>query len=110
MLAGTDFLTVEVLTLHGLVTYYVLFFIHLASRVDEANGSQRDDGRVRRPHAEPVALWRDDVRFASLGYSGVCLIHSVVICITEHTMARERLVAQKSRVCDQLPVRCSTAS
>src|ERR1700686_1936363 len=32
VLAGTDFFTVEVLTLRGLVTYYVLFFIHLASR------------------------------------------------------------------------------
>jgi putative transposase len=31
-LAGTDFFTVEVLTLRGLVTYYVLFFIHLESR------------------------------------------------------------------------------
>ena len=29
---GTDFFTVEVLTLRGLVTYYVLFFIHLESR------------------------------------------------------------------------------
>ena len=29
VLAGTDFFTVEVLTWRGLVTYYVLFFIHL---------------------------------------------------------------------------------
>jgi putative transposase len=32
VLAGTDFFTVEVLTWRGLVTYYVLFFIHLESR------------------------------------------------------------------------------
>jgi putative transposase len=32
LLAGTDFFTVEVLTLRGLVTYYVLFFIYLESR------------------------------------------------------------------------------
>src|SRR6266478_4816868 len=32
LLAGTDFFTAEVLTLRGLVTYYVLFFIHLESR------------------------------------------------------------------------------
>jgi putative transposase len=32
VLAGVDFFTVEVLTLKGLVTYYVLFFIHLESR------------------------------------------------------------------------------
>jgi putative transposase len=30
VLVGTDFFTVEVLTLKGLVTYYVLFFVHLA--------------------------------------------------------------------------------
>jgi putative transposase len=32
LLAGTDFFTVEVLTWRGLVTYYVLFFIHRESR------------------------------------------------------------------------------
>jgi hypothetical protein len=32
VLAGADFFAVEVLTLRGLVTYYVLFFIHLDSR------------------------------------------------------------------------------
>ena len=32
VLAGTDFFTVEVFTLKGLITYYVLFFIHLETR------------------------------------------------------------------------------
>ncbi|HIG42310.1 MAG TPA: hypothetical protein EYQ14_17485 [Gammaproteobacteria bacterium] len=32
LIVGTDFFTVEVLTLRGLVTYYVLFFINLESR------------------------------------------------------------------------------
>ena len=32
LLVGTDFFAAEVLTLRGLVTYYVLFFIHLESR------------------------------------------------------------------------------
>ena len=32
LLAGTDFFTAEALTLRGLVTYYVLFFINLESR------------------------------------------------------------------------------
>jgi putative transposase len=31
VLAGTDFSAVEVLTPRGLVTFYVLFFIHLGS-------------------------------------------------------------------------------
>jgi putative transposase len=30
VLVATDFFTVEVLTLRGLMTYYVLFFIHLS--------------------------------------------------------------------------------
>ena len=38
VLAGTDFFTVEVLTLRGLVTYYVLFFIHLESRREQLGG------------------------------------------------------------------------
>jgi transposase InsO family protein len=38
VLAGTDFFTVEILTLRGLVTYYVLFFIHLESRRVEVSG------------------------------------------------------------------------
>jgi putative transposase len=32
LLVGTDFFTAEVLTLRGLLTYYVLFFIHLENR------------------------------------------------------------------------------
>jgi len=32
VLCGTDFFTVEVLTWRGLVTYNVLFFLHLESR------------------------------------------------------------------------------
>jgi transposase InsO family protein len=38
VLAGTDFFAVEVLTLRGLVSYYVLFFIHLESRRVEVAG------------------------------------------------------------------------
>ena len=38
VLAGTDIFSVEVLTPRGLVTYYVLFFIHLESRKVEVSG------------------------------------------------------------------------
>ena len=38
VLAGTDFFSVEVLTPRGLVTYYILFFIHLESRKVEVSG------------------------------------------------------------------------
>jgi hypothetical protein len=44
VLAGTDFFTVEVLTWRGLVTYYVLFFIHLESR----RGVNRSEVRFGR--------------------------------------------------------------
>ena len=32
VMVGTDFFTMEVLTLKGLKTFYVLFFLHLESR------------------------------------------------------------------------------
>jgi len=62
VLAATDFFTVEVLTWRGLVTYYVLFFIHLESREVHVAGitfhpneqwmadrAERDHGRIRLP-------------------------------------------------------------
>jgi putative transposase len=42
VLVGTDFFTVEVLTLRGLVTYCVLFFIHLESLKVEIAGITTD--------------------------------------------------------------------
>ncbi len=47
VLVATDFFTAEVWTLGGLVTYYVLFFIHLGSRKVEIAGMT--------PH--PNAAW-----------------------------------------------------
>ncbi len=41
VLAGCDFFTVEVLSWHGLVTYYVLFFLHLESRRVHIDGITR---------------------------------------------------------------------
>ena len=41
VLAGCDFFTVEVLTWRGLVTYYVLFFLHLDSRRVNVAGNTR---------------------------------------------------------------------
>jgi putative transposase len=46
VLVATDFFTVEVLTLRGLITYYVVFFIHLESRKPPGGGlSVSIDGR-----------------------------------------------------------------
>jgi homeodomain-containing protein/integrase-like protein len=57
VLAGTDFFTVEVLTLRGLVTYYVLFFIHLESRrVDIAGVTVQPDERWMQQMARNVTM------------------------------------------------------
>jgi hypothetical protein len=51
LLVGTDFFTAEVLTLRGLITYYVLFFIHLESRrVDIAGVTVHPDEQWMRQH------------------------------------------------------------
>src|ERR1039458_3663824 len=57
VLAGTDFFTVEVLTLRGLVTYYMLFFIHLESRkVDIAGITVHPDERWMQQMARNVTM------------------------------------------------------
>src|SRR3979411_1503348 len=57
LLAGSDFLTAEVLTLRGLVTHYVLFFIHLESRrVDIAGITVHPDERWMRQGARNVTM------------------------------------------------------
>ena len=66
MLAGTDFFTVEVFILRGLVTYYVLFFIHLESRkVDIAGITVHPNERwmqqiARNINTDTRSLLRDD--------------------------------------------------
>src|SRR6516162_2451867 len=57
LLAATDFLTAEVLMPHGLVTYYVLFFIHLESRrVDIAGITVHPDEWWMQPIARNVTM------------------------------------------------------
>jgi putative transposase len=57
LLAGTDFFTAEVLTLRGLVTYYVLFFIHLESRrVDIAGITVHPDEAWMKQIARNVTM------------------------------------------------------
>jgi hypothetical protein len=52
VLAGTDFFTVEVLAWRGLVTNYVLFFLHLESRrVSSAGSTDRRETCWMRPAA-----------------------------------------------------------
>src|SRR4030088_2380679 len=57
LLVGTDFFTTEVLTLRGLVTYYVLFFIHLESRrVDIAGVTVHPDEPWMQQMARNVTM------------------------------------------------------
>ena len=57
LLAGTDFFTAEVLTLRGLATYYVLFFIHLESRrVDIAGITVQPDEPWMKQIARNVTM------------------------------------------------------
>ena len=57
LLAGTDFFTAEVLTLRGLVTYYVVFFIHLESRrVDIAGITVHPDERWMKQIARNATM------------------------------------------------------
>jgi hypothetical protein len=59
LLAGTDFFTVEVLTLRGLATYYVLFFIHLEGRrVDVAGITVEPDEPWMKQMARNVTMER----------------------------------------------------
>src|SRR5919107_5694834 len=51
VLAGIDFFTVEVLTWRGLVTYYVLFFLHLETRRVSLGGVTR----------HPTERWMEQV-------------------------------------------------
>ena len=57
VLAGTDFFSVEVLTLRGLVTYYVLFFIRLEiRRVDVAGITQHPNEAWMKQIARNVTM------------------------------------------------------
>jgi hypothetical protein len=69
LLAGTDFFSAEVLTLRGLVTYYVLFFIHFESRRADIAGSRftrTSHGCSRWPATRP---WRDAALFGTAAIS-----------------------------------------
>ena len=56
-MAGTDFFGVEVFTLRGLVTYYVLFFIHLETRrVEIAGITAHPDERWMQQMARNVTM------------------------------------------------------
>ena len=71
VLAGTDFFSVEVLTRRGLVTFYVLFFIHLASREVEIAGI------TAHPNERWMQQMARNVTMEGWGFLGSCryLLH-----------------------------------
>jgi transposase InsO family protein len=71
VLVATDFFTTEVWTLAGLVTYYVLFFIHLGSRQVHVAGV------TLHPHAQWMMQVARNVTMAGWGFlaPGHYLIH-----------------------------------
>ena len=66
VLAGTDFFSVEVLTWRGLVTYYVLFFIHLESRRISIAGI------TEHPDANWMSQVARNATLEELGYLNGC--------------------------------------
>ena len=68
VLAGTDFFTVEVLTWRGLVTYYVLFFIDVASHAVKIAGiTPHPDNRRMTQIARTLPTWTM-ASFAASGF------------------------------------------
>jgi putative transposase len=65
VLAGTDFFTVEVLTWRGLVTYYVLFFLHLDTRRVTLAGITR----------HPTGAWMTQMARNAVDETSGCLRH-----------------------------------
>jgi hypothetical protein len=63
VLAGCDFFTVEVLSWRGLVTYYVLFFLHLESRRVHIAGISR----------HPDRDWMEQIGRSATQETWVCL-------------------------------------
>jgi putative transposase len=79
VLVGTDFFSVEVLKLRGLVTYYVLFFIHLESRKVEIAGITPHPNEAWRacPASPGMKQIARNVTMDEWGFLGNCryLIH-----------------------------------
>jgi len=71
VLAGTDFLSVEVLTQRGLQTFYVLFFIHFESRKVEVAGI------TQHPNEQWMQQIARNVTMDGWGFLGNCryLLH-----------------------------------
>jgi putative transposase len=101
--AGADFFTTEVWTWRGLVTYYTVFVIDLASRRVQIVGST--------PHPHDVVM-RHVVRTITAADDGLLIQHRVLICDRDtkwSAPARARLNEVGIRVV-QAPYQAPTAN
>ena len=71
VLAGADFFTVEVLTWRGLVTYYVLFFLHLESRRVSVAGITR----------HPDQEWMEQIARSATQETWAIFIPAAMFCM-----------------------------
>ena len=79
-IAGADFFTTEVWTWQGLVTYYTVFFIDLASRRVRILGST--------PHPEALFM-QQIVRTLTVAEAGTVSVPTVLICDRDRKWSRE---------------------
>ena len=101
-IAGADFFTTEVWTWQGLVTYYTVFVIDLASRRVQILGST--------PHPEALFM-RQVVRTLTMAETGVVSLPQVLICDRDRKWShdvRRRLRDAGIRVV-QIPERAPNA-
>jgi putative transposase len=102
-IAGADFFTTEVWTVHGLVTFYTLFVIDLASRRVKMLGSTRHPDALFMQQITRALVFADD---------GALAHHRVLICDRDAKWSRavrDRLTAAGLQVV-QTPYRAPNAN
>ena len=101
-IAGTDFFTTEVWTWRGLVTYYTVFVIDLASRRVQIVGST--------PHPNELFM-RQVGRTLTLADDGLWRAHGVLICDRDRKWSAEirRLFVDAGIYVVQTPFRAPNA-
>jgi len=102
-IAGADFFTTEVWTWRGLVTYYTVFVIDLASRRVQIVGSTPHPTELFMRHVGRVLTTADD---------GVLRDHRVLICDRDRKWSREvrRLLGDAGISVAQTPLQAPNAN
>jgi putative transposase len=106
LLAGTDFFTAEVLTLRGLVTYYVLFFIHLESRRVDIAGLTVHPNEAWMVRSA-VNVWITSSSSMSIICAACCRLTFTITTRRERICHSPRIVRRADRYTCPLPARLS---